>query len=65
VALDDYHSTSVYWSETPEDFSLDHHVCDLPTHASEIIFDGQEQKWFITNTGWDLKGLFVAPLTWK
>jgi hypothetical protein len=65
VALDDYHRTSVYWSRTPESFPLENHVCNLPTHASEIIYDEEQQKWFITNTGWDKKGLFIAPLQWK
>ncbi|MBN2155405.1 MAG: family 43 glycosylhydrolase [Candidatus Lokiarchaeota archaeon] len=58
-----YNLTSVYWSEDPELFPNENHVCDLNTHASEIIFDGEE-GWFISNTGWDKKGLFLAPLEW-
>lgn len=64
AALKKYNLTQVYWSKEPEHFPIENHVCDLPTHASEIIFDEQE-GWFITNTGWDKKGLFIAPLKWE
>ena len=59
-----YNNTKVYWSEDPEDFQMDNYVCTLNTHASEIIFD-DEEGWFITNTGWDKDGLYIARLSWE
>ena len=63
LAQEEYNRTAVYWSQDPEHFPLTNHICDLPTHASEIIYDEQE-GWFITTTGWDKKGLYIAPLSW-
>lgn len=63
TALKKYNCTKVYWSIDPEHFPNEHFVCELPTHASEILHD-PELGWFITNTGWDKKGLFIAPLKW-
>jgi glycosyl hydrolase family 32 len=59
-----YHNTKVYWSENPLNFPEENHVCDLHTHESEIIHDPKE-GWFISNTGWDKKGLYLAKLDWK
>ncbi len=63
VALDGYNLTRVYWSRSPEAFPVSQHACDLQSHASEVIVD-EHGSWFITNTGWDKKGLFIAPLRW-
>jgi hypothetical protein len=63
VTLKNYNLTQVYWSDDPEKFPIENHVCDLPTHASEIIYD-ENEGWFITNTGWDKKGLYITSLKW-
>ncbi|MBE7178386.1 MAG: family 43 glycosylhydrolase [Mucilaginibacter polytrichastri] len=59
-----YNRTDVYWSKDNEDFPLANFVCQLPVHAAEVIYDAKE-GWFISNTGWDKKGLYVAPLKWS
>lgn len=58
-----YNRTDVYWSTDPESFPSENLVTQLPVHAAEIIRDGG--TWYISNTGWDKKGLYLAPLTWK
>jgi hypothetical protein len=64
MALKNYNLTKVYWSKDPEWFPRKNFICDLNTHASEIIFD-EKEGWFISNTGWDKKGLYLARLEWK
>lgn len=63
-AMSEYNTTAVYWSRDPENFPIENLVCTLPVHAAEIIYD-EKEGWFISNTGWDKKGLFLAPLRWK
>jgi hypothetical protein len=63
-ASDEYNLTSVYWSENLDYFPSENKVCDLETHASEIIFD-ETEGWFISNTGWDKEGLYLSPLLWE
>lgn len=63
-AMTKYNQTDVYWSKDPENFPRENLVCTLPLHAAEVIYDKKE-GWFISNTGWDKKGLFLAPLQWK
>jgi len=63
-AMTNYNQTHVYWSEDPTYFPKENLVCELPTHASEII-QISEDEWYISNTGWDKKGLFVAKLQWE
>ena len=63
-AMTNYNLTEVYWSEDPENFPNENLVCKLPVHAAEIVYDKKE-GWFISNTGWDKKGLYLAPLKWK
>jgi hypothetical protein len=62
-AMTQYNRTDVYWSEDPLHFPTENLVCSLPVHAAEIIHDKKE-GWFISNTGWDKKGLYLAPLKW-
>ena len=62
-AMTDYNQTDVYWSADPENFPVENKVSTLPVHAAEIIYDKKE-GWFISNTGWDKKGLYLAPLKW-
>ncbi|MGV8093049.1 MAG: hypothetical protein AB2L24_14420 [Mangrovibacterium sp.] len=47
-----------------ENFPIENFVCELPVHAGEVIHD-ENEGWFISNTGWDKKGLYIAPLKWK
>jgi len=59
-----YNRTDVYWSKDPENFPRENLVCTLPLHAAEVIYD-KKAGWYISNTGWDKKGLFLAPLKWE
>jgi Beta-fructosidases (levanase/invertase) len=63
-AMTAYNQTDVYWSDNPEHFPNENLVGTLPVHAAEIIFDKKE-GWFISNTGWDKKGLYLAPMAWE
>lgn len=63
-AMTEYNQTHVYWSTDPTNFPNENLVSVLPTHASEVI-QVSPDEWYISNTGWDKKGLFVAPLVWK
>lgn len=63
-AMTDYNQTHVYWSRDPLNFSIDNFICSLPTHASEII-NVSEDIWYISDTGWDKKGVYVAKLEWR
>jgi len=60
----EYNRTLVYWSDNPTDFPNENFVCELNVHAPEII-DGGDEGLFISNTGWDKKGLFLAKLRWE
>jgi hypothetical protein len=64
LALTDYNLTKVYWSEDPGNFPIENFVCDLPTHASEII-EVSEDEWYISDTGWKKKGIYIAKMIWK
>ncbi len=63
-AMTDYNQTHVYWSKDPRRFPRENLVCELPTHASEVI-RVKEDQWFISDTGWDKKGLYTARLIWE
>jgi len=63
-AITNYNQTDVYWSADPENFPKENLVCTLPVHAAEVVYD-EKEGWFISNTGWDKKGLYLAPLEWK
>ena len=62
--MTNYNLTEVYWSEDPENFPNENLVCKLPLHAAELVYD-KKDRWVISNTGWDKKGLYLAPLKWK
>ncbi|WP_316813692.1 hypothetical protein [Pedobacter heparinus] len=62
-AMTGYNQTEVFWSEDPENFPRENFVCSLPVHAAEIIYD-KKKGWFISNSGWDKKGIYLAPLKW-
>lgn len=63
-AMTEYNQTHVYWSETPDYFPIENFVCELPTHASEII-EVSKDEWYISNTGWDKQGLYIAKMEWQ
>ncbi|MFI3315786.1 MAG: hypothetical protein R3Y04_09030 [Rikenellaceae bacterium] len=62
-AMTAYDQTHVYWSTDPTTFPNDNFVCELPTHASEII-KVSDNEWYISNTGWNKQGIYIAPLKW-
>lgn len=63
-ALTDYNETHVYWSKDPLNFPIENLVTSLPLHAPEVI-KVNESEWYISNTGWDKKGLYLAKMKWK
>ena len=62
--MTDYNLTHLYWSDDPMNFPKENLVTTLKTHAAEVINAGEE-GWFISNTGWDKKGLFLSKLKWE
>lgn len=63
-AMTEYNQSHVYWSDDPTNFPRENLVCELPTHASEVI-RVKDDEWYISNTGWDKKGLYIAELVWE
>jgi hypothetical protein len=61
---EDYHGTKVYRSPNPYHWNYSDQIYGYPAHASEIVKD-YDQKYYATDSGWDLNGVFLAPLTWK
>lgn len=59
-----YNQMNVYWSYDSKNFPIENLVCTLPVHAVEVIH-GENDGWFISNTGWDKRGIYLAPLIWK
>jgi hypothetical protein len=64
LALTEYNLTKVYWSEDPQNFPIENFVCDLPTHASEVI-EVADNEWYISDTGWKKGGVYIAKMAWK
>ncbi|MCG8306927.1 MAG: hypothetical protein MI975_05995 [Cytophagales bacterium] len=64
LAMTEYNLTHVYWSEDPMNFPRENLVTEIEAHAAEVI-DAGAQGWFISNTGWDKKGLYLARLEWN
>lgn len=56
-----YNGTSVFESEDPFSFSLEHQVGHLPAHAAEIVRD-DDGKYYTTRAGWGQRGVYIAPL---
>ena len=63
-AMTDYMQTHVYWSTDPTNFPIENFVCELPSHAAEVI-QVSDDEWYISKTGWAKKGLYIAPLKWE
>jgi hypothetical protein len=59
----DYNKTLVYWSADPLHFPKENLVTTLDTHASEIMHTAND-RWYISNTGWDKDGLYLARMVW-
>ncbi len=64
LAMTEYNLTHVYWSTDPMNFPKENLITTLKAHAAEVI-DAGDQGWFISNTGWDKKGLYLAQLEWE
>ncbi|CAN5632801.1 hypothetical protein BH11ARM2_BH11ARM2_06140 [soil metagenome] len=60
----DYHGTKVYRSPNPYAWSHADQVYGYPAHASEVVQD-LDGKYYASDSGWDLRGVFLAPLTWN
>jgi hypothetical protein len=54
----------LYWSADPTNFPKENFVTTIDAHAVEIIHTDKDQ-WYISNTGWDKKGLYLAKLKWE
>ncbi len=64
LAMTSYDLTHVYWSKDPTNFPIENFVCELPLHAAEVI-EVSPDEWYISNTGWNKKGVYIAPLKWE
>jgi len=60
----DYHRTVVYRSSNPYHWRQEDLVSEFPSHAAEVIRT-KDGKYFATNSGWDLNGVYMAPMTWE
>lgn len=58
-----YVGTDVFRSDNPFNFDNKVLVGHLPSHAAEVIADGD--AWFASAAGWGQGGVFLAPLTWN
>lgn len=58
----EYHKTTVYRSANPYHWEFKP-IYSFPSHAAEVIQDGD--KWYASDAGWDLNGVFLAPISWK
>ncbi len=64
IASSSYDVTCVYWSENPLDFPRENLVCKLDSHAPEVLYD-EKDGWFISTTGWNKDGLYIAKMVWE
>jgi hypothetical protein len=60
----DYHRTVVYRSPNPLHWEHAKQVYAFPSHAAEVVRDA-DGTWYASNSGWDVDGVYLAPLTWK
>jgi len=58
----DYHKTTVYRSPNPYHWEFKP-IYSFPSHAAEVVQDGP--NWYASDAGWDLDGVYLAPMTWK
>lgn len=59
----DYRRTVVYRSSNPYYWEYSKQIYSFPSHAAEVIEDAGQ--WYATNCGWDLDGVYLAPLVWR
>ncbi|MGV3614032.1 MAG: hypothetical protein ACO1SV_01735 [Fimbriimonas sp.] len=59
-----YHATKVYRSPNPYGWNHADQIYGFPSHAAEVVQD-VDGKYYATDSGWDLNGVFLAPLTWE
>ncbi|RYG26818.1 hypothetical protein EON82_01870 [bacterium] len=59
-----YHGTQVYRSSNPYAWSHADQIYNYPAHASEVAQD-TDGRYYATDAGWDLRGVYLAPLTWR
>lgn len=59
----DYRTTKVYRSPNPTHWEYKP-IYSFPSHAAEVIQD-KNGSWYASNCGWDLDGVYLAPLTWE
>lgn len=59
-----YHATKVYRSSNPYGWNHSDQIYGFPSHAAEVVQD-LDGKYYATDAGWDLNGVFLAPLTWR
>jgi beta-fructofuranosidase len=59
-----YHATKVYRSSNPYAWSHADQIYGFPSHAAEVVQD-TDGRYYATDSGWDLNGVFLAPLTWE
>jgi hypothetical protein len=57
-----YEVTKVYRSQDPLHFSIDQEVGVIPSHAAEVVHDGDTGQWYVTAAGWGKGGLSIATL---
>jgi beta-fructofuranosidase len=58
-----YRTTKVYRSPNPYAWSHAEQIYSFPSHAAEVVQD-RDGRYYATDSGWDLNGVFIAPLTW-
>lgn len=59
-----YRTTKVYRSPNPYGWRHEDQIYSFPSHAAEVVQD-RDGRYYATNCGWDLNGVFLAPLEWK
>lgn len=58
-----YRGTGVFKSQNPTNFSIEQKVGWIYSHAAEVIND--DGQWWISHSGWDQGGVYLAPLNWN
>jgi len=58
----DYVNTAVFESADPLRWSWADRVLKFPSHAAEVIQDGE--RWFVSHCGWGQGGVYLADLEW-
>jgi len=59
-----YNTSSVFESESPYAWSIENEVGTFPSHASEVVQDPNDGKWYLSRAGWGQGGLYLATMSW-